>query len=66
LIFITDSPEKITPFHGQRVYSTSSITLTDSGEILEVRIDGVLYDKIVYTMSSATQALQCGEEVNSG
>lgn len=56
-ILITDTPQKFTNLSGYTLFSTSSITLTDNGEILEVWIDGVMQDTLIYTTSSSTQAL---------
>lgn len=60
-IFITDTISKITTLN-QQIYQLSSITLTDNGESLEVLIDWVVQDKIIYTQSSPTQALSCWPE----
>ena len=64
VIYITDSPQKISPTSWISLITVSSLTLTDSGEPLEVWIGDTFQDKVIYSQSSSTQAIWCGEEVN--
>lgn len=65
LVYIIDTLGKTQPSPNQQSLLLSSITLTDTWEPLEVWIWNELQDKTIYSTSSSTQALWCGEEKNA-
>jgi hypothetical protein len=53
----TDRPELLRTWNGQCLYYIPSMTLTDSGEPLEIRVWSTLHQKIIYTSSSDSMPL---------
>ncbi len=60
----TDRPELLRTWNGQCLYFVPSMTLTDSGEPLELRVWTNLHHKIIYTSSSDTIPLHWWWTIN--